>query len=238
MLQRSGITHRTTSPYNPRANGAVERFNQTIENALAKVCNVQKDDWDNHIPLILLGYRSSKHSSTKMSPALVLLGRELTLPDSVHLNFTGIQGSGNADVPPSDLVAPPGLNIPAPSIDAIRDDEPSEVDALCARVAEAQEIEALALERISAAQRRQSIAYYKQHNKGRSNMPEVGDYVTLREHTAAGTGKRKMEHIWTTSYFEVVDFNTNKTQVIIRDSRGRTWGEFIGNVKVYKPSDD
>ncbi|CAG2236052.1 unnamed protein product [Mytilus edulis] len=37
-------------------------------------------DWDDHIPYLLMAYRSTEHASTKCSPNLLMLGREITMP--------------------------------------------------------------------------------------------------------------------------------------------------------------
>lgn len=37
-------------------------------------------DWDKYIPLIMMTYRSSVHASIGVTPCLMMLGREITLP--------------------------------------------------------------------------------------------------------------------------------------------------------------
>ena len=44
-----------------------------------------QDDWDEHIPLLMLAYRSSIHEATGVSPAMMMFGRELTLPVDMTL---------------------------------------------------------------------------------------------------------------------------------------------------------
>ncbi|KAK3923580.1 UPF0291 protein GK1331 [Frankliniella fusca] len=45
--------------------------------------NTSSDDWDLQVPLVMLSLRVAPHSTNGMSPAMMLLGRELDLPPSL-----------------------------------------------------------------------------------------------------------------------------------------------------------
>ena len=70
---------RTTAGY-PQGDGMVERFNRTLLNSLATVVSQHQRDWDDHVPLVLLAYRTAVHESTGMAPCVAMLGRELRGP--------------------------------------------------------------------------------------------------------------------------------------------------------------
>ena len=57
-----------------------ERANQTIVTHLMKVVNEKADDWDNHLPSVLFGYRINKQGFTRFSPFELLYGVKARLP--------------------------------------------------------------------------------------------------------------------------------------------------------------
>ena len=52
-----------TTPRRPQSGGIVERANRTIQSMIASYISVKQDDWDEHIPLFMLAYRSSVHET-------------------------------------------------------------------------------------------------------------------------------------------------------------------------------
>ena len=80
MCQLLNIRKTRTTPLHPQSDGMVERFNRTMKEFLAKVVAEHQRDWDRHLPLFLLAYRSAVHESTQHTPAKVVFGRELRLP--------------------------------------------------------------------------------------------------------------------------------------------------------------
>ena len=80
MCDMLGVTKTRTTPLHPQSDGMVERYNRTIGNQLAMYAEDNPADWDQHVPLLLLAYRSAVHDVTRETPAKLMLGRELTLP--------------------------------------------------------------------------------------------------------------------------------------------------------------
>ena len=75
-----GISRARTTPYHPRADGAVERYNRTMEGMLASFTSTNQTDWDLHLPLLAAAYRAAPHESTKETPNMMVMGREVSLP--------------------------------------------------------------------------------------------------------------------------------------------------------------
>ncbi|KAJ8353974.1 hypothetical protein SKAU_G00215410 [Synaphobranchus kaupii] len=80
MCERLNIHKTRTTPLHPQSDGLVERFNRTMGQQLAIVTAKHQRDWDRHIPLVLMAYRSAVQDSTSCTPALLMLGRELRTP--------------------------------------------------------------------------------------------------------------------------------------------------------------
>ena len=74
------IQHKKTTPYHHQANGTVEAFNKVLENALTKVCNVRRDDWDQKVSAVLWAYRKTCKQLTGYTPFHLVYGQEAIVP--------------------------------------------------------------------------------------------------------------------------------------------------------------
>ncbi|CAC5404175.1 unnamed protein product [Mytilus coruscus] len=73
--------HKTrTTAFRPQSDGLVERLNRSLENIISKYVGKNQRDWDEQLPWALMAYRSSEHETTKLSPCMLMLGREIELP--------------------------------------------------------------------------------------------------------------------------------------------------------------
>lgn len=75
-----GIQKTRTTPLHPQSDGMVERGNRTINHMLSAFVSENQKDWDEHIYLLMLAYRSSVHETTKVTPNEMMFGRQVTLP--------------------------------------------------------------------------------------------------------------------------------------------------------------
>ena len=74
-----------TTAYHPQTNGLVERFNNTLAEAISSFVSSNQQDWDVYIPAIQFAYRTSPSVTTGDSPFYLLYGREPRLPPDVSL---------------------------------------------------------------------------------------------------------------------------------------------------------
>jgi hypothetical protein len=74
MMEEFEVYHQKSTPYDPHANGTVESFNGTLENALTKICNVNMGDWELKIPVVLWAYTTTYKNLTKNTPFILVYG--------------------------------------------------------------------------------------------------------------------------------------------------------------------
>ena len=82
----TGVEQRITSPYQPQANGLVERQNRTIKKSLVKVLEYNPSKWRYIIEGILFA-RVSCHAPTKYSPFKLMYNRDPVLPIDIKHNL-------------------------------------------------------------------------------------------------------------------------------------------------------
>lgn len=80
ICEKLQIDKTRTTPYRPQSDGLVERLNRTLVQMLSAFVNENTNDWDDHLPYVMMAYRATRHSSTQCSPNLVMLNHEVSCP--------------------------------------------------------------------------------------------------------------------------------------------------------------
>ena len=99
FAQTLGFKHRKVTPLWPRANGEVERFMRTVKKTI-EAAKVEHRPWKEELCDLLRNYRATPHTSTGISPATALFGRQLRtkLPEVTltHVEDIDIRDRDNA----------------------------------------------------------------------------------------------------------------------------------------------
>ena len=74
------IDHRRSTTYHPQWNGSIEAFNKTLTRGLTKICNTNKDDWDEKISIVLWAYRTTYKHSINQTLFPLVYGQEAIIP--------------------------------------------------------------------------------------------------------------------------------------------------------------
>ena len=80
LMKRSHIAQAHSTTYHPQTNGLVERQNRLLVNMLRVYCSRYMTDWDKYLPQVVGAYNSTQHSTTGISPFMMLTGRERAMP--------------------------------------------------------------------------------------------------------------------------------------------------------------
>ena len=97
------INKTKTTPYHPKSDGMVERFNKTLATMLSSYVSEHHTNWDILLPYVMMAYRSADHETTVCTPNRLMLGREVTTPldlirtaSSSEIGTTAFMGLGTA----------------------------------------------------------------------------------------------------------------------------------------------
>ena len=85
LCQQFKIAHQNSTPYRPKANGAVESANKNIKTILRKMVQGSRQ-WHGKFPFALLGYCTTVRTSTGTTPYLLVYGTEAVIPAEVEIS--------------------------------------------------------------------------------------------------------------------------------------------------------
>ena len=69
-----------------QSNGLDERYNQTLQQMLAKFIHERKNKWDEFLDTCVYAYNTSVHESTHFTPFEVMFGRKAVLPVDIDMS--------------------------------------------------------------------------------------------------------------------------------------------------------
>ena len=79
LMRRSQVAQARSTTYHHQTNGLVERQYRTLVSMLRVYCSRYMTDWDIYLPQVMGAY-NTKHSTTGVSPHMMLTGHEKSLP--------------------------------------------------------------------------------------------------------------------------------------------------------------
>jgi hypothetical protein len=80
MTKEFEVHHQKIIPYHPQANGTVETFKKILENALTKIYNINRDDWDLKVLEVLWVCRTTCKNFTGHTPFKMVYSQEEVVP--------------------------------------------------------------------------------------------------------------------------------------------------------------
>ena len=81
LSEKLGINHLRTTAYHPQTNGMLERFHRTLKTSLRILST--SHSWTKVLPFVLLGWRNTPSKTTGSSPAQLLFGTPVSLPNTL-----------------------------------------------------------------------------------------------------------------------------------------------------------
>ena len=80
LMRRSQVAQAHSTTYHSQTNGQVESQNRTLVWMLRVWFSMYMTDWDRYLPQVMGAYNSTRHTTTGVSPHMMLTGHEKPLP--------------------------------------------------------------------------------------------------------------------------------------------------------------
>lgn len=80
LCRMNNISKTKTAPFYPKSDGLIERLFSTVKDMIFSITASKDIDWQNALPIISMGLRSSIQKATKVSPYEAVFGQKMRLP--------------------------------------------------------------------------------------------------------------------------------------------------------------
>ena len=90
------VSHNTTTPYYPQAS-LVERVNRNLKSALKVFYHHSQNRWDEDLAWLSVAFNTALHESSKCTPDLLFLGREMKCPLLTRWDLSSVNELGTAE---------------------------------------------------------------------------------------------------------------------------------------------
>ena len=77
-----------TTPYHPKSDGLVERFNSTMAKMLTAYVDEYHSNWDTLLPFVTMAYMSAIHETSGCTRNRVMLWRKVATPVDIMYNIS------------------------------------------------------------------------------------------------------------------------------------------------------
>ncbi|XP_016582062.2 uncharacterized protein K02A2.6-like [Capsicum annuum] len=84
VCQQFKIMHRNSTPYRPKANGAIKAANKNLKKILRKMVQGSQQ-WHKKLPFALLGYCTTVRTLIGATPYLLVYGTEAVIPVEIEI---------------------------------------------------------------------------------------------------------------------------------------------------------
>ncbi|XP_022145833.1 uncharacterized protein K02A2.6-like [Momordica charantia] len=92
FCRKLNISHLSSSPAHPKANGQVKAVNKIIKRGLKLRLDSRKGKWAEELPEVLWSYRTTPRESTGETPFLLAFGSEAVVPVEIGMPTDRLKG--------------------------------------------------------------------------------------------------------------------------------------------------
>lgn len=224
VLKSLGVAHNYSSAYHPESNGQAEAAVKATLHGLQKSVGDNPFTWDDQLPMVLLGLRSTKHASTGYSPHFVLTGRHPVLPvERRRLQPDAANQETELLPEPPQLLNPAAAAATAAGTSALPPTglDAGTLDLLKQRKGQQEQVKQGLLSNIKRAQEKQKKDFMSRHHSCPSpeQVMPAGTFVLLK-----GPSSSKMHRCKSVEGpFRLVKYIDGYTRAIIEEKDGKTW---------------